>query len=179
MKRVRVEKWAEMRRRCSAHQGMTLTEAIIAISLAAIILGAGLAAVNRYMSQRTLLGWSDIIVNDVRAAQQMSIARRAAVTVTFTAQAGANPASYTTTVGGGTIRSQTLPKELNFSAQTVQFSTLGVPTSGSAVTVTLTDSVISQSRTITVAPGTGGVSAKGRRTAAGRGNGGGMKPASA
>lgn len=144
----------------AAQQGMTLLETIIAISLGALVLGMGLVAANRYMSQRTLLGWSDIIVNDVRAAQQVSVARRAAVTVTFTAQAGANPASYTTTAGGGTIRNQTLPKELNLSAQTLQFSTLGVPTSGSTVTVTLTDSVIGQSRTITVAPGTGTVTAQ-------------------
>jgi hypothetical protein len=136
---------------------MTIPEAIIAISLAAIVLTAGLVSANRYMSQRTLLGWSDIIVNDVRAAQQVSMARRAAVTVTFTAQAGGNPASYATTVGGGTVRNQTLPKELNLSAQTLQFSTLGVPTSGSAVTVLLSDSALGTSRTITVAPGTGTV----------------------
>lgn len=141
----------------AAQQGMTLMETLIAISLAAIVLGAGLVSANRYMSQRTLLGWGDIMVNDVRAAQQVSIARRAAVTVTFTAQAGGSPATYTTTVGGGTIRNQTLPKELNLSGQTVQFSTLGVPTSGSAVSVTLTNSVLGTSRTLTVAPGTGTV----------------------
>lgn len=136
---------------------MTLPEAVIAIALALIVLGAGVVSANRYMSQRTLLGWSDVVVNDIRAAQQMSLARRAAVTVTFTAQASGNPASYTTTVGGGTVRNQTLPMELNLTAQTVSFTTLGIPTSASAVTVQVTDSVIGTSRTITVDPSTGTV----------------------
>ncbi len=93
MKYVNVDSRTEMQKCRAAQQGMTLMETLIAISLAAVLLGAGLVSANRYMSQRSLLGWSDIIVNDVRAAQQVSIARRAAVTVTFTAQAGANLAS--------------------------------------------------------------------------------------
>jgi hypothetical protein len=136
---------------------MTLLETIIAISLAAIVLAAGVVMSTRYMSQRTLLGWGDIIVNDIRAAQQVSIARRTVVAVTFAAKAGQNPASYTTTAGGGTIRYQTLPNELNLGAQTIQFNSPGVPTSGSAVSVTLTNSVLGTSRTITVAPSTGTV----------------------
>jgi len=149
--RIEMQKWR------ASPKGMTLPEVMIAIALAAIVLAAGVVTSNRYMSQRTLLGWSDVIVNDIRAAQQVSLARRAAVAVTFTAKAGVNPAVYTTTVGGGTIRRQTLPGELNLSSQTVQFTTLGVPTSGSAVTVTLSDSVLGKSRTITVAPTTGTV----------------------
>ena len=149
--RIEMQKWR------ASPKGMTLPEVMIAIALAAIVLAAGVVTSNRYMSQRTLLGWSDVIVNDIRAAQQVSLARRAAVVVTFTAKAGVNPASYATTVGGGTIRQQTLPGELNLSAQTIQFTTLGVPTSGSAVTVLLSDSVLGKSRTITVAPTTGTV----------------------
>ncbi len=160
MKCVNADLRTEMQKWRAGPKGMTLPEVMIAISLAAIVLAAGLVSANRYMSQRTLLGWSDVIVNDIRAAQQVSMARRAAVTITFTAQAGGNPANYTTTVGGGTVRNQTLPKELNLSAQTVQFTTLGVPTSGSALTVQLTDSVLGTSRTITVAPGTGTVNAQ-------------------
>lgn len=155
MKCACVEMRADTRSRRPAQRGMTLPEILIAASLAAIVLAAGLVSANRYMSQRTLLGWSDIIVNDIRAAQQVSMARRAAVTVTFTAQAGGNPARYTTAVGGGTIRNQALPKELNVSAQTISFTTLGVPASG--VTVQLTDSVVGTSRTISVAGGTGTV----------------------
>ena len=155
MKCVNVNVRIEMQN--ASPKGMTLPEVMIAIALAAIVLAAGVVTSNRYMSQRTLLGWSDVIVNDIRAAQQVSLARRAAVAVTFTAKAGVNPAVYTTTVGGGTIRRQTLPGELNLSAQTVQFTTLGVPTSGTALTVTLSDSVLGKSRTITVAPTTGTV----------------------
>src|SRR5262249_15710619 len=97
------------RQRRAAHAGMTLPEIMIAISLALVVLGAGVVSVNRYMSQRTLLGWSDVIVNDIRAAQQTGLARRAAVTITFTAKSGSNPANYSVTAGGGTIRNQTLP----------------------------------------------------------------------
>ena len=157
MKCVRVDMRTEAEKCRAAQQGMTLLETMVAISLAAIVLSAGLVGANRYMSQRSLLGWGDIIVNDVRGAQQVSMARRAVVVVTFTAKSGSNPASYTTAVGGGTIRYQTLPQELNLTAQTLQFGTLGVPTSGSAVSVTLTNSLLGTTRTITVAPGTGTV----------------------
>ena len=154
---VKVDVRAQMQKGRPGPTGMTLPEVMIAIALAAIVLAAGVVSANRYMSQRTLLGWSDVIVNDIRAAQQVSLARRTAVIVTFTAKAGGTPAGYTTAVGGGTIRQQTLPGELNLSAQTVQFTTLGVPTSGSAVTVLLSDSTLGTSRTITVAPETGTV----------------------
>ena len=157
MKRATVGRRSTPREHRVAHTGMTLPEVIIATALAAIVLAASVVSANRYMSQRTLLGWSDIIVNDIRAAQQVGMARRAAVTVTFTAQAGQSPARYSTTAGGGAIRNQTLPKELNLTAQTISFTTLGIPTATSAVTVQLTDSVIGRSRTITVNPGTGAV----------------------
>jgi prepilin-type N-terminal cleavage/methylation domain-containing protein len=157
MKSVNVSVRIEMHKWRASPKGMTLPEVMIAVALAAIVLAAGVVSANRYMSQRTLLGWSDVIVNDIRAAQQVSLARRSAVVVTFTAKAGVNPAVYTTAVGGGSIRQQTLPGELNLSAQTIQFTTLGVPTSGSAVNVVLSDSVIGKSRTITVAPATGTV----------------------
>ena len=74
-------------------RGMTLLEVIIVLSLLGILLAAVFVSVTRYMSQRTLLGWSDVMVGDVRAAQQLAIARRATVTVTCTAMAGSTPAS--------------------------------------------------------------------------------------
>ncbi len=160
MNRVTVAVRETRRERRAAHAGMTLAEVMIVMSLALIVLGAGVVSVNRYMSQRTLLGWSDVIVNDIRAAQQTGMARRSAVTVTFTAKAGGNPAKYTVTAAGGTIRNQTLPTELNVTAQTISFTTLGIPTSASAVTVQLTDSVIGTSRPITVIPVTGSVKAQ-------------------
>lgn len=157
MKRKNIDVRARTRERWAAHAGMTLPEVLLAVALAATVLAAGVVSVNRYMSQRTLLGWSDIVVNDIRAAQHLSMARRAAVTVTFAAKSGQTPASYAITVGSGTVRNQTLPTELNLSAQTIQFSTLGLPTFGNALTVQITDSVIGTSRTITVAPVTGTV----------------------
>lgn len=160
VKRKDVNVRAKTQERRAAQAGMTLPEVMLAVALAAIVLAAGVVSVGRYMSQRTLLGWSDIVVNDIRAAQHLSMARRAAVTVTFAAKSGQTPASYAITVGSGTLRNQTLPMELNLTAQTIQFSTLGLPTSGSAVTVQITDSVIGASRTISVAPVTGTVTAQ-------------------
>jgi prepilin-type N-terminal cleavage/methylation domain-containing protein len=145
---------------CTAQRGMTVMELMIVLPLLAILLALSFVSVTRFMSQRTLLGWTDVVVNDVRAAQQLGVSRRATVVVTFTAKAGNTPASYNASVGGSTVRSQSLPAELNVTTQTVQFSSLGVPSSGSAVTVQVTDSVIGQTRTITVAPVTGSVTAQ-------------------
>jgi prepilin-type N-terminal cleavage/methylation domain-containing protein len=144
----------------TAQRGMTVMELMIVLPLLAILLALSFVSITRFMSQRTLLGWTDVVVNDVRAAQQLGVSRRATVVVTFTAKAGNTPASYNASVGGSTVRSQSLPAELNVTTQTVQFSSLGVPSSGSAVTVQVTDSVIGQTRTITVAPVTGSVTAQ-------------------
>jgi prepilin-type N-terminal cleavage/methylation domain-containing protein len=144
----------------TAQRGMTVMELMIVLPLLAILLALSFVSITRFMSQRTLLGWTDVVVNDVRAAQQLGVSRRATVVVTFTAKAGNTPASYSASVGGSTVRSQSLPAELNVTTQTVQFSSLGVPSSGSAVTVQVTDSVIGQTRTITVAPVTGSVTAQ-------------------
>ena len=151
---------AGTRGRRAAQRGMTVLELMIVLPLLTILLIASFFSVTRFMSQRTLLGWSDVVVNDVRAAQQLSVTRRATVVVTFAAKAGSTPASYSASVGGNTFRNQSLPAELNVTAQTIQFTSLGVPSTGSTVTVQLSDSVIGQSRTITVAPVTGRVSAQ-------------------
>lgn len=140
--------------------GTTALEVTVAVSLAAMILAASLVGATRYMSQRTLLGWSDVVVNDVRAAEAIGIARRGTVAVAFTARSGSTPAAYTVTVGGTTVRHQPLPLELNVSAQTVQFSTLGVPVATSSVNVQLTDTALGTSRTIVIVPTTGAVSAQ-------------------
>lgn len=140
--------------------GTTALEVTVAVSLAAMILVASLVGATRYMSQRTLLGWSDVVVNDVRAAEAIGIARRGAVAVAFTARTSSTPAAYTVTVGGTTVRHQLLPLELDVSAQTVQFSTLGVPVATSSVNVQLTDTALGTSRTIVIVPTTGAVSAQ-------------------
>jgi hypothetical protein len=135
---------------------MTLLETMVAIPLMAILLTASYVSVSRYMSYRMLLGWSDVIVNDVRAAQQLGMAQRASTTVvTFTPQGGSTKASYATVVGGRNVRNQSLPLELDVTSQTITFNSLGVLSGASAVTVTLTDSKVGASRTLTVQPVTG------------------------
>jgi hypothetical protein len=156
----REESEANMQATKCSEQGTTALEVTMAVSLAAMILVGSLVAATRYMSQRTLLGWSDVVVNDVRAAEAIGIARRGTVSVAFTPRSGSTRAAYTVTVGGTTVRRQQLPAELDVSAQTVQFSTLGVPVATSSVTVQLTDTALGSARTITIVPTTGAVSAQ-------------------
>ena len=141
------------RRAALANQhGVTALEAIVVLALASVLVVAALGSVRGFMAQKTLSGWSDSIANDIRGAQQLGIARRASVAVTFTNGA---PPNYATTIGGTTVRSQTLPTELTVTAATVQFNTLGIP--ASAVALTLTDTRNGQTLTISVAPVTGAV----------------------
>ncbi len=133
-------------------RGVTLLEAIVALALISLVIGAAVVSMRGFMVQKTVAGWSDSIVNDIRGAQQLSIARRATTVVTFTNGA---PASYTTAVGSTTVRSQTLPPELALTAATIQFNTLGIP--GTGTTLTLTDTRNGQSVMISVTPVTGAV----------------------
>ena len=142
----------------AGERGVTLLETTVVVGLITLILAAALASLGRYMAQRTLGGWGESVVNDIRAAQQLGIARRAPAVITFTAQSGGVPASYTVTVGGATARNQTLPGELNVTSSTVQFNTLGAPAAG--VTLTLTDSRDGTTVSIAVAPVTGAVTAQ-------------------
>lgn len=136
-----------------AHErGITLLEATVALALISLVIAGTLVSIRGFMVQKTVAGWSDSIVNDIRGAQQLSIARRATTVVTFT---NGTPASYTTAVGGTTVRSQTLPPELTLTAATIQFNTLGIP--GTATTLTLTDTRNGQTVTISMAPVTGAV----------------------
>ena len=136
-------------------RGVTLLEATIVVAMLSLLLASGMASVRGFVAQKTLAGWSDAIVNDIRGAQQLGITRRATAVVTFTA---GPPAKYATTVGGASVRGQTLPAEISSTAATIQFNTLGVPASGA--TVVLTDSRSGQSITISVSPVTGAVTAQ-------------------
>jgi type IV fimbrial biogenesis protein FimT len=133
-------------------RGFTLLETLVALAVVALLIGAAVASIRGFAAQKTLAGWSDSIVNDIRSAQQLGIARRAAAVVTFT---NGTPPSYKTTVGGATVRSQTLPSELTITSGTIQFNTLGTPSSGA--TLVLTDTRNGQTITISVAALTGAV----------------------
>ncbi len=133
-------------------RGITLLETMVALALVFLVMGAAVVSIGGFMAQKTLAGWSDSIVNDIRSAQQQGIARRATAVVTFTNGA---PPSYAAAIGGTTVRSQTLPAELTITSATIQFNTLGIPSS--ATTLTLTDTRNGQTVTISVAPLTGAV----------------------
>ncbi len=142
-------------------------EAVVVAAIMTTVLAATAVGVRGYLGVPTLVGWSEVIVNDIRAAQQLSIAQRTLVTMVFTPK-GSNPANYTITVGGagGTIVRQqnvdfslaglkNLSANLDVTGATLQFSSLGVPVSG--VTMTLSDSTSGNTVTITVNELTGAV----------------------
>jgi type II secretory pathway pseudopilin PulG len=132
-----------------------MIEAIVAIAMLSIILAAGLVSIRGFLGQQTLAGGADAVVNDLRAAQQLAIARRAPAVITFTPKSGNASASYSTALGVNTVRQQRLSAQLNVTAATVTFTSLGQ--TPSAVTVTVTDSVSSRTTVITVAASTGAV----------------------
>jgi len=132
-------------------------ETAIAVTIVAAILVASAVYIGGYLGQRTLTGWGDTVVNDIKAAQQLGITRRALVTMTFTGRSGSAQASYATTIGGVTVRGQTLPSELDLTSITLQFNTLGAPTSPVATTLTLSDSRSNASVAVTIVPVTGAV----------------------
>jgi len=133
-------------------RGVTLLEALVALAMIALVIGVALASIGGFVAQKTLAGWTDSIVNDIRSAQQLGIARRSPAVITIT---NGTPPGYATTVGGATVRSQTLPSELTVTAETIQFNSLGIP--AAATTLRLTNTRNGQTVTISVASVTGAV----------------------
>jgi hypothetical protein len=137
--------------------GITLIETAIGLTVLLIVLVASVGSVRVFLGQRTLGGWGDVIVSDIRAAQQLGIAQRAPVIMTFVARTSTSPAAYVTTVGGTALRRETLPPELNITSTTFQFDTLEMPAGSKAISLTLSDSRVNYTTTITVIPVTGAV----------------------
>jgi prepilin-type N-terminal cleavage/methylation domain-containing protein len=144
-------------------RGFTLVEGAVALALLGVVLSFAFVSVKLFVSQRTLDGWSDTIVSDVRAAQQLAIARRTTATVTF---AGGAPSTYSVSVGGTTMRGDTLASDLTLTSTTLYFNSQGIPVDSSgnqqtsAVTVLISDSTTGKSKTISVTPITGAVTAQ-------------------
>ena len=137
--------------------GASLLEVSIVSMMISVVLASSAVSVRTHVATREVRGWSDAIVSDLRAAQQLGIARRASVTVTFAARGGGTPATYSTTVGGVTVRQQALPPALNLTSVTVNLNTLGVPLSANPVSLTISHGGTNRTRTITVAPVSGAV----------------------
>lgn len=135
--------------------GASAIELTVAITLFSIVLAGAVVSVQNQVALRELRGWSDTVVNDLRATQQLGITRRAPAVVTFTARVGSVPANYAARLGGTTVRQQTLPPALDVTPATIQFSTLGGSLSPLPVTVTLSHDRISRTRTVTVVPVSG------------------------
>lgn len=133
-----------------SERGLTVIELVIVGALAVLILSTGLTQYLDFLSNQRLQHWSDTIANDLRAGQQLSVSRRQTVVATFTS------GSYYITAGGATVvKAGTLPADITSSTQTVTFSTLG--TTASAGTITLTSTVTSRTRQISVSSVTGRV----------------------
>lgn len=130
-------------------RGLTLIELVVVGALAVLIAGTGLTQYLDFLSNQRLQQWTDAIAYDLRAGQQLSVARRQTVVATFSS------GSYSITAGSTVVKAATLPSDITSNTQTITFSTLG--TTSSAGTVTLTSVVTSRTKAISVSAVTGRV----------------------
>lgn len=70
-----------------SQRGLTVIELMVVGSLAVIVLTAGMSQYLDFLSNQRLQQRSDTIANDLRAGQQLSVARRQTVIATFTTEA--------------------------------------------------------------------------------------------
>ncbi len=132
-----------------SQHGLTVIELVIAGALAVLIISTGMTQYLDYLSNQRLQQWTDTIVNDLRAGQQLSVSRRQTVVATFTT------GSYSITAGGTVVKTGQLPSDITNSVQTITFSSLGTTTT--AGTITLTSAVTSRTKQISVTSVTGRV----------------------
>ena len=130
-------------------RGLTLIELVIVGSLAVLVLSTGLTQYLDFQSNQRLQQWADAIAYDLRAGQQLSVARRQTIVATF------STGSYSIAAGSTVVKAATLPSDIISNTQTITFSTLG--TTSSAGTITLTSTVTSRTKQISVSAVTGRV----------------------
>lgn len=134
--------------------GYSLLELGVALSLAGLLLVAGMAGFRLANAGEQVDGWARSITFDLSTGRQTGIALRTAVTVTLTGS------SYRiATSAGTTLRSATLPPEISISTTCASgacaFDRWGQPTA--AGTIRLTSASTGRSYVITIEPGTGSV----------------------
>lgn len=132
-----------------SQRGLTLIELVIVGSLAVLVLSTGLTQYLDFQSNQRLQQWADAIAYDLRAGQQLSVARRQTIVATF------STGSYSIAAGSTVVKAATLPSDIISNTQTITFSTLG--TTSSAGTITLTSVVTSRTKQISVSAVTGRV----------------------
>lgn len=130
-------------------RGLTLIELVMVGALAVLVVSTGLTQYLDFLSNQRLQQWADAIAYDLRAGQQLSVARRQTVVATFAS------GSYSITAGGTVVKAATLPSDIISNTQTITFSTMG--TTSSAGTISLTSVVTSRTKQISVSAVTGRV----------------------
>ena len=134
-----------------SQHGMTVLELVMVGALAVLVMSTGLTQYLDYLSNQRLQQWTDTIVNDLRAGQQLGVSRRQTVVATFTT------GSYTITITPGptVVKTGQLPSDITSTTQTITYSSLG--TTSTAGTITLRSVVTSRTRQISVTAVTGRV----------------------
>ncbi|MDR7485300.1 MAG: hypothetical protein QN187_08215 [Armatimonadota bacterium] len=141
------EWWAMRARR--AESGLSLIEVTVVGAVAAVVLVASIGQYREFVSNQRLNAWAETIATDLRAAQQLSVARRETVVAVFA------PNLYTIRIGGTDVKVGTLPPDLVSTSETVTFTTLG--TTSNAGTITLRSTMTNRTKQISISSSTGRV----------------------
>ncbi len=133
-------------------RGFTAIEMVMVMSMVGILVTAGAHNVRLALDREQVDGWARSIVYDIAAGQQAAITRRTTVTAAFQKHAYS-----VAVVGGGVLRSDSLPSQITFGneLQTFSYDRRGTPSNAFSLTVQSTTT--GRTYTITVAAGTGRV----------------------
>ncbi len=135
--------------------GYSVTEAAVALSLAGILVAAGVSGFRLANAREQIDGWARSMTFDVSTGRQTAVTQRTPVTVALT------DSSYLIAASGGTtLRSAALPPDISITttcpSRVCAFDRQGLPTA--AGTITLASASTGRSYVITIEPGTGSVS---------------------